>query len=71
MCILAYSKRERTREMRYVANKYSGGTWCGNGLFSTIDECLEFARDGFCDYVRVFDEEEKITYKIHFDGQEE
>lgn len=69
--LTARREREKGREMRYSANKYSGGTWCGNGLFSTIDECLEFARDGFCDYVRVFDEEEEITYKIHFDGQEE
>ena len=32
----------------YIVNKYSGRTYCGNGFFGTIDECVKFANDGFC-----------------------
>lgn len=61
---------QKNSDMRYVANKYAGGTWCGNGYFQTMEECLEFAMDGFCDYVRVKDLTTGVTFKIHFDGQE-
>lgn len=56
--------------MRYVADKYAGGTWCGNGYFQTMEKCLEFTMDGFCDYVRVKDLTTGVTFKIHFDGHE-
>lgn len=54
--------------MRYSANKYSRGTCCENGLFNNLGECMEFARDGLCDYVLAYDNDEGITYKIRFDG---
>lgn len=33
---------------RYIVNKYAGRVFCGNGFFDTYDECIEFAKDGFC-----------------------
>lgn len=51
--------------MTYTANKYCGGTYCGDGLFESLDECLTFADDGFCDYVRVVSDEGQVL-KIHF-----
>lgn len=55
---------------RYEANKYCGGVYCGNGEFGSIQECFDFADDGFCDYVRVTDMQSGRTIKIHFDGQD-
>ena len=57
--------------MKYTAWKYAGGTYCGNGDFDTLDECLAFADDGFCDYVRVQDQATLRTIKIHFEPNEE
>ena len=54
--------------MRFEVKKYAGGTYCGNGFFETMDECYEFANDGFCDYMRVYDTKNDITLKIHFKG---
>lgn len=51
--------------MAYTAYKYAGGTYCGNGFFESLDECLAFADDGFCDYVRV-ESDEGQTIKMHF-----
>ena len=34
---------------KYIVEKYSGKVYCGNAFFNTLDECLEFANDGFCD----------------------
>ena len=40
---------------RYIANKYAGRVYCGNGFFNTIEECVEFAKDGFCTRVVIVD----------------
>lgn len=50
----------------YTAYKYSGGTYCGNGFFETLDECFEFANDGFCDYVRIVNDADGQVIKMHF-----
>lgn len=51
---------------RYIVNKYCGRTYCGNGFFNTIDECVEFANDGFCDKAKIVDTvtDTKITIKF-------
>lgn len=54
----------------YTAYKYCGGTYCGNGDFESLDECLEFADDGFCDYVRIVSAKGQ-TIKMHFTPTEE
>ena len=51
--------------MTYTAYKYSGGVYCGNGEFDSLDACFAFADDGFCDYVRVVSDEGQVI-KIHF-----
>lgn len=51
--------------MEYTAYKYSGGVYCGNGEFDSLDACFAFADDGFCDYVRVVSDEGQVI-KIHF-----
>ena len=56
---------------KYTAWKYSGGTYCGNGDFETLDEALAFADDGFCDYVRVQDSETLQVIKMHFTPTED
>ena len=53
--------------MTYTAWKYSGGTYCGNGDFDSLDACLAFADDGFCDYVRVQNTDTLQIIKIHFE----
>lgn len=55
---------------RFEARKYCGGVFCGNGEFSSLQECFDFADDGFCDYVRIKDTKRGQTIKIHFDGQD-
>lgn len=51
---------------RYIVNKYCGRTYCGNGFFNTLDECVEFANDGFCDKAKIVDTvtDTKITIKF-------
>ena len=39
--------------MKYIVNKYSGRVYCGNAFCETLDECLEFADDGFCDKAKI------------------
>lgn len=52
--------------MTYTAHKYSGGVWCGMGeMFPSLDAVIEFADDGYCDYVRAVSDEGQ-TLKIHF-----
>ena len=57
--------------MAYTAWKYSGGTYCGNGDFDSLDAVLRFADDGFCDYVRAQDVDTLQTIRIHFEPTEE
>lgn len=48
----------------FRAAKYCGGVYCGNGEFDSIQECIDFANDGFCDYVRIASEEISLKVKI-------
>ena len=55
----------------YSVTKYSGGMWCGNAHFmATIDQCIEFANDGFCDYCRITCDDGSIL-KVHFTTPEQ
>lgn len=54
----------------YTAYKYCGGTYCGNGDFETLDAVMQFADDGFCDYVRVVSASGQ-TIRMHFTPTEE
>lgn len=51
--------------MKYVVNKYCGGTWCGNAYCETLDACYAFANDGFCDYMRITEMETGTVIKAH------
>lgn len=60
--------------MEYTVHKYSGGTFCGmaEGRRS-IDECMEYADDGFCDYARIQKARDDGTVqviKVHFEPTE-
>ena len=57
--------------MKYLASKYGGGVYCGNGYFSTLDDAFAFADDGFCDYVRIVNIETGQTIKVHFEPTED
>ena len=48
----------------FMAVKYCGGIRCSNGEFDSIQECIDFANDGFCDYVRITSEEISLKVKI-------
>lgn len=55
----------------YSVAKYSGGTYCGNAIdFATIDQCMEFANDGFCDYCRIVCDDGSVL-KIHLSTPEQ
>lgn len=60
--------------MTYYVTKYSGGTNCGNAInFKSLDEAMEWADDGFCDYARITkhrDDGTTQTMKIHFEPTE-
>ena len=50
----------------YSVVKYCGGTYCGDAIdLATIDQCMEFANDGFCDYCRITCDDGSVL-KIHF-----
>lgn len=57
--------------MTYSCTKYSGGVYCGGGTgFTSLDAVMDYADDGFCDYVRVKSESGQIL-KIHFTPTDE
>ncbi len=60
--------------MEYTVHKYSGGTFCGMAEGrKSIDECMEYADDGFCDYARIQKVREDGTVqviKVHFEPTE-
>lgn len=60
--------------MAYTVHKYSGGTFCGMAEGrGSIDECMEYADDGFCDYARITKVREDGTVqvlKVHFEPTE-
>ena len=53
--------------MRHAADRYAGGTRCGNGYSQTMEGCPESAMDGFRDYVGA---RGPTTSEIHSGGQE-
>lgn len=55
----------------YSVKKYAGGVYCGvaDGMAS-IDSCIEFANDGFCDYCRIVCDDGSVL-KIHFSTPEQ
>lgn len=60
--------------MAYTVHKYCGGAFCGMAEGkASIDECMEFADDGFCDYARVVRtraDGTRQTIRIHFEPTE-
>ena len=55
----------------YNVRKYSGGVFCGVAQnLATIDTCIEFANDGFCDYCRITCDDGSIL-KIRFTTPEQ
>lgn len=55
---------------KYIVNKYCDNVYCGNGFFDTIEECMQFAEDGFCDKALIANTETeevtKVTLKTEF-----
>ena len=48
--------------MKYVVEIYNGGTYCGNGYFETVEECMKFAisegiNDGLIDKAKIVNQE--------------
>lgn len=55
----------------YTCSKYAGGTYCGNAVnLATIDQCIAFANDGFCDYCRIVCDDGSVL-KVHFTTPEQ
>lgn len=55
----------------YSVIKYAGGTRCGDAFgFTTIDQCMAFANDGFCDYCRITCDDGSVL-KIRFTTPEQ
>lgn len=48
----------------YSAEKYAGMVYCGNGLFDTVNECIAFADDGFCDKLIVVNNKTDVQLKF-------
>lgn len=55
-------------EAKYIAEKYCGRVYCGNAFLDTIEKCIEFGDDGFCDKVKIINIEtqEKKTIKFEY-----
>lgn len=57
--------------MKYTVVKYSGGVMCGMGEgYKSLDDAMEYADDGFCDYARITKLREDgttQTLKVHFE----
>lgn len=56
--------------MKYEVCKYCGRTYCGNGFFETLDECLIFANDGFCDRAVITSRNDGMKLKIKIEREE-
>ena len=51
--------------MKYNIEIFCGGTYCGNGIFETLDDCRTFfENDEFCDRAKIIDLETGTTYKV-------
>jgi len=56
----------------YSVIKYCGGVRCGDATnMPSIDSCIEFANDGFCDYCRITCDDDGSQLKIHFTTPEQ
>lgn len=45
-------------QTRYYCRIYAGRTFCGDGLFETLEECEKFLKeDGFCNKAIITDNE--------------
>ncbi len=55
-------------DYKYAVNKYAGRVYCGNAFCNTIEECIAFANDGFCDKAIIYDNDGKRTV-IKFDAE--
>lgn len=49
---------------KYIVNKYCGKIYCGNGFFDTMEECMQFAEDGFCDKALITNTETEEVTKV-------
>ena len=47
-------------DYKYAVNKYAGRVYCGNAFCNTIEECIAFANDGFCDKAIIYDNDESV-----------
>lgn len=54
---------------KYIVNKYSGRTYCGNANLDTFDACIEFADDGFCNRAVICDTETGKKYTVKFEAE--
>ena len=55
----------------YSVIKYCGGVNCGSAIdLATLDQCMEFANDGFCDYCRITCNDGSVL-KVHFSTPEQ
>ena len=48
----------------YEVCKYCGRVYCGNAFCDTIEECLQFANDGFCNKAIITGEGVRYVVKI-------
>ena len=65
------SKTGATIAHTYSVIKYAGGVRCGDACgLATIDQCMEFANDGFCDYARITCDDGSVL-KVHFETPEQ
>ena len=51
----------------YIVNKYCGRVYCGNAFCDTIEECVEFINDGFCDKALITDVNTEEVTKIELE----
>ena len=56
---------------RYIVNKYSGRVYCGNAMLDSIDACIEFADDGFCNRAVIKDTKTGHKYTVKFEAKED
>lgn len=55
----------------YSVTKYSGGVMSGQAdQLASIDQCMEFSNDGFCDYCRITCDDGSVL-KVRFTTPEQ
>ena len=69
----ATTKREEQDmeiNVKYIIDIYAGGTYCGNGSFESIEDCLKFLKeDVFCDEGKIIElETERRCTARYVDG---